>query len=135
MVTLGRASRKWALLELERVTYSGSVRSSARSELRTALVRSLRREAAASCVFSRAPTFSTPKTQGALRAVPSISCAEQEWSPEIAAHAAKSTQLVCAGSEDCAQRRCSYPVRASAHSVRSEERRVGKECRSRWSPY
>ena len=21
------------------------------------------------------------------------------------------------------------------HSVRSEERRVGKECRSRWSPY
>ena len=23
----------------------------------------------------------------------------------------------------------------SAHSSRSEERRVGKECRSRWSPY
>ena len=22
-----------------------------------------------------------------------------------------------------------------AHSLRSEERRVGKECRSRWSPY
>src|SRR5260370_37718939 len=22
-----------------------------------------------------------------------------------------------------------------AHSIRSEERRVGKECRSRWSPY
>ena len=37
----GRASRKCALLELARVTYSGSVRSSARSELRTALVRSL----------------------------------------------------------------------------------------------
>src|SRR5271163_1133334 len=26
-------------------------------------------------------------------------------------------------------------VRADAESVRSEERRVGKECRSRWSPY
>ena len=24
---------------------------------------------------------------------------------------------------------------ANKHSVRSEERRVGKECRSRWSPY
>src|SRR3712207_9194888 len=24
---------------------------------------------------------------------------------------------------------------AQKHSVRSEERRVGKECRSRWSPY
>ena len=24
---------------------------------------------------------------------------------------------------------------ASAYWVRSEERRVGKECRSRWSPY
>ena len=23
----------------------------------------------------------------------------------------------------------------SAHEIRSEERRVGKECRSRWSPY
>ena len=28
----------------------------------------------------------------------------------------------------------SYPG-ASALTVRSEERRVGKECRSRWSPY
>src|SRR5689334_24188780 len=25
--------------------------------------------------------------------------------------------------------------RADAHDARSEERRVGKECRSRWSPY
>ena len=24
---------------------------------------------------------------------------------------------------------------ASGYAVRSEERRVGKECRSRWSPY
>src|SRR2546425_8360960 len=27
------------------------------------------------------------------------------------------------------------PVVIVAHYVRSEERRVGKECRSRWSPY
>src|SRR5438874_8363281 len=27
------------------------------------------------------------------------------------------------------------PVSAPAHARRSEERRVGKECRSRWSPY
>src|SRR2546423_14923119 len=27
------------------------------------------------------------------------------------------------------------PAAASVLSVRSEERRVGKECRSRWSPY
>src|SRR3712207_9166626 len=27
------------------------------------------------------------------------------------------------------------PVLAEAHDARSEERRVGKECRSRWSPY
>src|ERR1019366_2382026 len=27
------------------------------------------------------------------------------------------------------------PASASAAGVRSEERRVGKECRSRWSPY
>ena len=26
-------------------------------------------------------------------------------------------------------------VRADLHHIRSEERRVGKECRSRWSPY
>src|SRR3989449_10732821 len=29
----------------------------------------------------------------------------------------------------------SVPWRAVAHAGRSEERRVGKECRSRWSPY
>ena len=26
-------------------------------------------------------------------------------------------------------------LKAKNHKVRSEERRVGKECRSRWSPY
>src|ERR1044072_9932388 len=29
----------------------------------------------------------------------------------------------------------SYEVAPRAHRLRSEERRVGKECRSRWSPY
>ena len=27
------------------------------------------------------------------------------------------------------------PYEMGEHTVRSEERRVGKECRSRWSPY
>src|SRR5258705_6579297 len=30
---------------------------------------------------------------------------------------------------------CDKNVRAFVHKLRSEERRVGKECRSRWSPY
>ena len=34
------------------------------------------------------------------------------------------------------ERRCMYSAeRANLVSRRSEERRVGKECRSRWSPY
>src|SRR5215472_13707998 len=28
-----------------------------------------------------------------------------------------------------------WPLRVEAKAIRSEERRVGKECRSRWSPY
>ena len=31
--------------------------------------------------------------------------------------------------------RCKNPRCVAACPVRSEERRVGKECRSRWSPY
>ena len=31
--------------------------------------------------------------------------------------------------------RDTYGVEFTAADVRSEERRVGKECRSRWSPY
>jgi hypothetical protein len=37
--TLGLANKKWALLELALVTYSGSVLCKARSESRTALAR------------------------------------------------------------------------------------------------
>ena len=33
------------------------------------------------------------------------------------------------------QPRKSQPNQLPPHSLRSEERRVGKECRSRWSPY
>src|SRR3712207_7576634 len=31
--------------------------------------------------------------------------------------------------------KCDPPLEASELNTRSEERRVGKECRSRWSPY
>ena len=31
--------------------------------------------------------------------------------------------------------RGAFPVKKVSSSHRSEERRVGKECRSRWSPY
>ena len=30
---------------------------------------------------------------------------------------------------------CAYEWTAGSEAARSEERRVGKECRSRWSPY
>ena len=30
---------------------------------------------------------------------------------------------------------CDFLEQHTAYEVRSEERRVGKECRSRWSPY
>src|SRR6476620_3390411 len=41
-------------------------------------------------------------------------------------------QIVVAG---CLAQKDGDEVRARAPHVRSEERRVGKECRSRWSPY
>ena len=31
--------------------------------------------------------------------------------------------------------RIDFPNKGRVHVERSEERRVGKECRSRWSPY
>ena len=30
---------------------------------------------------------------------------------------------------------CKEPITTKCNNLRSEERRVGKECRSRWSPY
>ena len=37
--------------------------------------------------------------------------------------------------EEMSSRELGHATFTSAASVRSEERRVGKECRSRWSPY
>ena len=34
-----------------------------------------------------------------------------------------------------ALKRLQYMIRRHEKEIRSEERRVGKECRSRWSPY
>ena len=35
----------------------------------------------------------------------------------------------------CNQQATSQSLKGDARKTRSEERRVGKECRSRWSPY
>src|SRR5260221_8048462 len=35
----------------------------------------------------------------------------------------------------CPADRLAFPIRDGIPVMRSEERRVGKECRSRWSPY
>src|SRR2546426_8724178 len=50
---------------------------------------------------------------------------------------AKLTQggKVCGGPQDRRQEDKEDQVRVESHRGRSEERRVGKECRSRWSPY
>jgi len=37
--------------------------------------------------------------------------------------------------EDAVSRFRTAPVKSPLKTYRSEERRVGKECRSRWSPY
>ena len=40
------------------------------------------------------------------------------------------------GHTDCiAVGDCGLPIPDEVERIRSEERRVGKECRSRWSPY
>src|SRR5687768_18038543 len=44
------------------------------------------------------------------------------------------THAPSTSSSACARRR-RLPESRGARRVRSEERRVGKECRSRWSPY
>src|SRR2546430_13558399 len=46
-----------------------------------------------------------------------------------------SIQASCESSWRSRQSRCVKVTRACAPPARSEERRVGKECRSRWSPY
>src|SRR3712207_9325998 len=44
-------------------------------------------------------------------------------------------ELYVAIGVDCDPDRDTYPERLTWRGVRSEERRVGTECRSRWSPY
>src|SRR5260370_9693178 len=41
----------------------------------------------------------------------------------------------CRGIHPAKRRLLGYPLRLRQERARSEERRVGKECRSRWSPY
>ena len=47
----------------------------------------------------------------------------------------KSGQSAETKAENSAQVRSTVEAILSAIAARSEERRVGKECRSRWSPY
>ena len=44
-------------------------------------------------------------------------------------------QFNLVGLPDSAVKESSERVRSAIKNLRSEERRVGKECRSRWSPY
>jgi PTS system mannose-specific IIA component len=44
-------------------------------------------------------------------------------------------EAICIGPDDDMERRRMDILAACARADRSEERRVGKECRSRWSPY
>src|SRR5256885_12498066 len=47
----------------------------------------------------------------------------------------KGSERTCEGSRSRSSRLCSAAWRVSSDVMRSEERRVGEECRSRWSPY
>ena len=44
-------------------------------------------------------------------------------------------EIYAAGPWFATEFRCTFRRRRTGEQVRSEERRVGKECRSRWSPY
>ena len=37
--------------------------------------------------------------------------------------------------DDAGKKKLAYEIQKMSEAYRSEERRVGKECRSRWSPY
>src|SRR5256885_5461463 len=61
-----------------------------------------------------------------------------DWSSDVCSSDLPARLLACAASSQ----RCRRPAArrpatrlASSCRLRSEERRVGKECRSRWSPY
>src|SRR5256885_15879349 len=50
------------------------------------------------------------------------------------AYAAASGEIEC-GHRECRAQALAAALRRHGDRARSEERRVGKECRSRWSPY
>src|SRR5256885_10990169 len=56
-----------------------------------------------------------------------------EFPPAIGANALVVVNLTCAGLRRCSRE--GVATLRTADQPRSEERRVGKECRSRWSPY
>ena len=57
----------------------------------------------------------------------------EEFRPKIVAFCCNWCSY--AGADLAGSSRLSYPADVKIIRVRSEERRVGKECRSRWSPY
>src|SRR5258707_4542774 len=62
----------------------------------------------------------------------------RDWSSDVcSSDLPKSTSLRTAtlGGLERLRRKARYRLLGYPLSVRSEERRVGKECRSRWSPY
>src|SRR2546430_10900068 len=68
----------------------------------------------------------------------SLMTALTEASLTIAAAAAALTTLIAADSASSTAARARTSTETAfeaAFAIRSEERRVGKECRSRWSPY
>ena len=71
----------------------------------------------------------TLRTPAALRAIEAIARAV----PEISVGAG--TVLSVADLHAAASAGASFAISPGATGTRSEERRVGKECRSRWSPY
>src|SRR5256885_11654283 len=50
-------------------------------------------------------------------------------------HAAVDSRSLARSGDQPEDEAAADPARQSAENERSEERRVGKECRSRWSPY
>src|SRR5262249_60112039 len=60
----------------------------------------------------------------------------RDWSVTGVQTCALPILLGCARAARMSASRCSFAgVRMILQAIRSEERRVGKECRSRWSPY
>ena len=72
---------------------------------------------------------STPGEPPALTIADVVAILREAAPPELA-ESWDSNQLICGDPEDAVRH-----VLLAVDTTRSEERRVGKECRSRWSPY